>query len=394
MRRLVLALVAAVALLGGLGTVPASAATGWTAQSAANEHVQQGVSCWSSTGCLSVGPAGALKLSSGKWVAVSGTPAGLVSVSCPSSTYCVAVGETGGHKASAYKWNGSTWTWMTPYNTGSAVNQLLGVRCASASSCEAVGDHSGSSFEYPLAEAWNGSKWADQSTSGAPQGYLAGVACESSGKCEAVGEQPLPSTFCGGSPNYYPENEALAMGLSGSKWVTQATPAYNCSDNAEGTINWHDNAISCWSSGCVAVGGILEGGGPSSSGDLQYAQLWNGTKWSEMGKNEGITLGYSSEDGGDWNGVYCTSASSCTAAGDWYYDEGYYETLVNAWNGSAWTQVPSASPDVNPSSGTGIYGEDALNGLACASGTCYAAGQGNPNNNYPQPGDNTVMEKS
>ncbi|MGO9082841.1 MAG: hypothetical protein ACLQDY_28070 [Streptosporangiaceae bacterium] len=45
----------ALALTGAAG---ASASTSWAVVTSPNAGAQQGISCWSSTGCLSVGPSG------------------------------------------------------------------------------------------------------------------------------------------------------------------------------------------------------------------------------------------------------------------------------------------------------------------------------------------------
>jgi hypothetical protein len=204
--------------------------------------------------------------------------AALTGVSCTSATHCIAVGQTTGKIAGAWLWNGTSWSVMAVFNPKSANNALEAIRCASASSCEAVGYHDGGGTRvgdtagYPLAEAWNGSTWADQSTTGAPYGYLTGVACESMSKCEAVG---TAADSASGS-------RTLAMGLRGSTWITQATLTLpNQFGSPPGFYGWLDTNVSCWSSGCKAVGNQdYCDCSPESSGTLLFSETWNGTKWS------------------------------------------------------------------------------------------------------------------
>ncbi|MGO9082840.1 MAG: hypothetical protein ACLQDY_28065 [Streptosporangiaceae bacterium] len=193
-----------------------------------------------------------MKYNGTKWTAVPSTPAGLDSVSCVSATYCVAVGETGGHKSSAYKYNGSAWSWMTPYNTGSAVNQLLSVKCASASSCQAVGDHSGSSFEYPLAEVWNGSKWSELGSS--DEGIVTGDQDEDGGEWEAVHCASASSCTAAGwwfgfpGPSY-----TLVNAWNGTMWAQQASASPDV-NVANGTGADSLNGLACLTATCLASG--------------------------------------------------------------------------------------------------------------------------------------------
>jgi hypothetical protein len=356
---------------------PAGAATGWTVlPTPASSASQNAVSCAGSGSCLSVSKNGAaLKYSNGTWKAVA-TPAGAVmlGVACPTSTYCIAVGQvrkgtSGATSAAAWRWNGSAFTAQTVYNPASADNGLNGIKCASATSCEAVGEHGTSTTVYPLAEVWNGTAWADQSTSGAPAGSLYSVACESPGTCEAVGK----------APNSTSGSNALAMTLSGSKWISQSTPTLpNGYGSPPGSYGWYLDSVSCYSAGCVAVGQQSYCAcSPESSGDLLLSEVWNGSTWSLLGQEgqgdpqPGPLSQPPSAEG--WTAVHCLSASSCTAVGYWTLDneaQPYY-TLVSSWNGSQWRQVTAPSP------GSNTYGPAALNSLACTSGgsVCTAVGE-------------------
>src|ERR1022692_4688261 len=164
-----------------LGTGVASASS-WVIQSTPNPtdsrgSVLRGVSCPSTTACTAVGgytnsARGAVTLAArwnGSGWALESTPnptgASLIvlrAISCPSSTACTAVGEyfnsAGTRVTLAERWNGSSWAIQsTPNPTGSQDSVLYGVSCPSTTACIAVGSND-------LAERWNGSSWAIQST--------------------------------------------------------------------------------------------------------------------------------------------------------------------------------------------------------------------------------------
>ena len=120
----------------------------------------------------------------------------LDAVACSSSTRCEAVGNhqtTGGAAPLAEVWNGTRWALQTmPNPTGSTGTTLVGVACPSATRCEAVGYYNTSgNVQVPLAEGWNGTTWALQTTpnpAGAIFSELNAVACLSATNCEAVGD--------------------------------------------------------------------------------------------------------------------------------------------------------------------------------------------------------------
>jgi hypothetical protein len=65
------------------------------------------------------------------------------------------------------------------------------------------------------------------------------------------------------------------------------------------------------------------------------------------------------------NRVSCTSPTSCMAVG-YYYNGSPYQTLIESWNGTDWSIMPSPNPSNN---------YDYLNGVSCTSSTnCVAVG--------------------
>ncbi|MGA3221208.1 MAG: hypothetical protein ABSE77_19390, partial [Acidimicrobiales bacterium] len=104
---------------------------------------------------------------------------------------------------------------------------------------------------------------------------------------------------------------------------------------------------------CMAVGHFF------GSGEKTLAESWDGSQWSIV----------PTPNGGDTtnalisnvlNAVSCTSAQACTAVGE-YVGPGAWQTLIESWDGSAWSIVPS--PDVSPSLG------NYLDGVSCLSAT-------------------------
>src|SRR5438067_1842766 len=65
------------------------------------------------------------------------------------------------------------------------------------------------------------------------------------------------------------------------------------------------------------------------------------------------------------NGVACNSASDCWAAGYYITPAGNYQTLIEHWNGAAWTLTVSQNVGV----------DSVLNDVTCSSSSqCWAVG--------------------
>jgi hypothetical protein len=150
--------------------------------------------------------------------------ASLSSVSCTSAGACTAVGsyDTRAHKQRTLveRWNGSSWAiQLTRDPTGALAGGLTGVSCTSANACTAVGSFEMStSFTIEtLAESWSGASWTIRPSpdpAGAQDSYLLGDSCHSASACTAVG---LYETSSGAE-------ETLAESWNGSSWAIQSTP--------------------------------------------------------------------------------------------------------------------------------------------------------------------------
>jgi len=260
--------------------------TAWTLQSTPNPSgasYLNGVSCTSASACTAVGwyvtSTNATLTLAENWNGTTWTvqstpnPSGaahsfLQDVACPSATACTATGyyatSAGVDQALAENWNGTTWTLQsTPTPSGATSSALSGVSCTSASACTATGYYATSAGVYQtLAENWNGTTWAIQSTptpSGATSSGLSGVSCTSASACTSVG-------WYGVSPGAY---ETLAETWNGTTWAIQSTP------NRTAATSSYLFGVSCTSaSACTATGYDLS---PSYKA---LAERWNGTAWA------------------------------------------------------------------------------------------------------------------
>jgi hypothetical protein len=288
----------------------------------------------------------------------------LESVSCITGG-CMAVGlywNGSAYQSLAEDWNGSSWTLEPTSNPGSSGTELLGVSCTAADACEAVGTYSNGSDDDSLVEVWNGTAWSDQSSpnpAGSHGTYLDGISCTAAGACEAVG------SYYKASGIYH----TLAETWNGTGWAIQSSPSHkgaiasflgnvSCSatdacvavgtyDKKSGTVltlaeswngtSWAINSspnpgkagsaldgVSCsGKSGCVAVGYY-----DTDSGYQTLAESWNGTKWASS--RTAIPRGaIGSSLGGDW----CNGVSACVAVGSYFNISGVSLTLAEAEGG-------------------------------------------------------------
>lgn len=127
----------------------------------------------------------------------------LFGIACHGTTACTAVGamvnSLGQQVPVAERWNGTAWTAQAlPAPTGGTGDTLFGVSCAATTACTAVGEYTSGTTGYPmtLAESWNGVSWKIQATKN-PQtdpsaatetsDALLGVSCAAATACQAVG---------------------------------------------------------------------------------------------------------------------------------------------------------------------------------------------------------------
>jgi hypothetical protein len=275
-----------------------------------------------------------------------GMSAGLAAVSCVSATACTAVGSylnsDGLSRTLIESWNGSKWSIVpSPNNPNFIHDYLSGVSCVSAHACTTVGAVSSFSGIATLIESWNGTKWSIVASPNNGKSSLRSVACVSATSCTAVGTH---------SGLFGQGHLTLVESWNGSTWSIVASP------NQAGNNNVL-SGVSCSSaSACTAVGDFVNG----SSTHQTLVESWNGTTWSIVA---------SPNQGGNHNvlsGVSCSSASACTSVGDFVNGSSTYQTLVESWNGSAWSIVASPNQGGN---------NNVLSGVSCSSASaCTAVG--------------------
>jgi hypothetical protein len=282
----------------------------------------------------------------------------LSGISCTSATACTSVGNyingAGARVTLAERWNGTDWTIQpAPNPTGAAASHLSGISCTSPTACTAVGYYvDGNEVQATLAERWNGTSWAIQPTpnvTGGPSA-LNGVSCTSATACTAVG-------------NYTNEDGihvALAERWNGSTWTVQFTPSPTGSP-----FNHSDlDGVSCTSAtACTAVGSYINEDGTR----VTLAERWNGAGWAIQPTPNPTGAQY------PWlnrslKGISCTSATACTAVGNYTTTGGAQVTLAERWNGNSWAIQTTPVP-------TDAYQQSYLEEISCASATaCTAVG--------------------
>jgi hypothetical protein len=226
---------------------------------------------------------------------------------------------------------------IKPHRNG---NEFNAVSCVSATDCIAVGDEYGGNPESALAESWNGTKWSVVPSPDPVHRALYGVSCTSAAACTAVGFNIVDAEG---------DTTPLVESWNGAKWSVIPNP---------GLIGMQLTAVSCVSpTACMAVGTQI-----NSKGDfLPFTESWNGTKWSIVpSPNKG--------DGEEFlSGVSCVSPTACTAVGGYGFDGLLHSgPLVESWNGTRWSIVPS--PNNKGKTGS-------LNGVFCTSVSfCVAVG--------------------
>jgi len=231
-------------------------------------------------------------------------------------------------------WDGSSWTVVSSPNGSTTNSQLLGVDAVAANDIWAVGDTSAPSPTYiqALIEHWDDSSWnivPSPSVSGSSQNTLTSVAVVSANDVWAVG--------------YYLESNwrTLTVHWDGSTWSIIPSP----------NVGPYGNYL--YSVAVRAANDVWAVGSTNNGGNTLVLH-WDGTSWSTV----------PSPSIPDWtnalNSVTIVSADDIWAVGvatsTYYISDGdpitSSQTLIEHWNGSVWSIVPSP----NPGDGNNYYG--------------------------------------
>lgn len=262
------------------------------------------------------------------------------SVSCLSMSFCMTSG------GNTYSWGAPSTTLVEYINPGTGNSNvsptpnptyggfLTGVSCTASSFCMAFGYDSAMDS---LAESWNGSSWKVVTVTQAGAGYWGydGIAC-------------VNVSFCMEGNSDYMWN--------GSSWVS--TPSSGPANNYAWTPS-----ISCVSvKFCTEVG--IDYQSPMSNPNGTSIYSWNGST--------SFPVSSPSPTGPDdaLNGVSCVKTNFCMAVGSELTGTA---TLIEAFNGSTWTVMPSPTPK----------GGGTLSSVSCAATNfCMATGSGTKDNPF------------
>jgi hypothetical protein len=232
------------------------------------------------------------------------------------------------------QWNGSTWSVVSSPNVGPGNNQLNGVIALSPSLAWAVG-YSVQQNGPPqtLSEYWNGTQWSFVTNPNQGTFHsLSGVAARSTSDVWAVGQ------YVTSSNNF----DTLTEHWNGSAWSIIPSP------NSMSQLNDLLGVAVIAANNVWAVG--------NSNADQQtLVEHWNGTMWSIVpSPSPGV-------NGNSLNAVVAVSANDVRAVGYQYNSSGIQQTLIEQWNGSAWSVVPSPSPGPSMNELMGVTALSAAN---------------------------------
>ena len=273
-------------------------------------------------------------------------------VTCLSASECWAVGYYLAENAAQTlieRWDGTSWSIVSSPNTSATQsNFLLGVTCASASECWAVGYYYNDNvISQTLIERWDGTSWtiaSSPNTSTTDYNSLSGVTCVSASECWAVGYYFTSDNFV---------DQTLIERWDGTSWSIVSSP--NTSTTEANVVL----GVTCVSaSECWAVGYYY---GLDDLISQTLIERWDGTSWSIVSSPNTNT------QSNVLLGVTCASASDCWAVGDYAFTGNVLQTLIERWDGTSWAIVNS--PNTSTSQSNLLYS------VTCGSTPdCWAVG--------------------
>ena len=278
------------------------------------------------------------------------------------------------NKTLTMRYNGALWSYVASPNQGMSSNKLMGIAAIATNDAWATGSYQAGSVQHTLAEHWNGSAWSASPTiDPGPQGNnFVRVFATAGNDVWAVGEtasgltavSTLIEHWNGTSWSVEPNTAAGAASFAfdidgastGDIWVvgfyapSQASPTsevlvehYN--GTGWGQVNAPNPPTSAdllMSVSAVSAGDIWAVGGAQGyiSGNLTSQGLiehWNGTTWSVVPSAHPTTYGERLAS------VKALSANDVWAVG--YFSNATNEqTFVEHWNGTTWSQIASPNP--------------------------------------------------
>ncbi len=299
-----------------------------------------------------VGPA----LAASGWTIVSAPPTGqnapLRGVSAVSDSDAWAVGYHSGNagtnvgaKALIDNWNGAAWSAASVPATPGNTALLLAVSASSATDAWAVGRTQVNKSDFEgLALHWNGTAWS------VSPGFSAALSDLGGASAEGVADISPTDAYAIG------DSAATASG-SLVQWNGTAWSAVPLPLPADATSNTTLNAISANGPDDVwIVGTFLDS---ATHQNETFSEHFNGTAWSVVP----MPLVSSSNINAFclFNGIQANSPTDVWAVGESsVVDSTTSSNLIEHWNGTAWSIVPSPSPGTGDSL-TGVTTSNAAN---------------------------------
>jgi Dockerin type I domain len=349
-------------------------------------------------------------------------------VTCTSVSNCWAVGTQEGNELVGSRpvlhtlierWDGTSWTIVNSPNVSVTQNNILSrVSCASASDCWAVSGYFDGSTTHMLTERWDGTSWAIVASPDRDQGQdnqLNSIACAPNSACWAVGYSADPpydnygartlaqrwtgtswsivnspnkttpynsvlsaitctsASDCWTVGNYNTglTNQTLTEHWDGTSWVITSSP--NKTNSFSLTFDYLRGVTCASAVDCWAVGYYDTSGGEGQDFDYQtLIEHWDGNSWAIVDSSNATTA-----RNNFLQAVTCVSASDCWAVGQYHsgdyqpaigFTNEIYQTLIEHWNGAAWSIVNSPNTD--------LMQINELNSITCtASSDCWAVGE-------------------
>lgn len=298
------------------------------------------VSCPSTTFCLSVGSSRATSNATSAdiylstwngsaWSSVpsTGFPVGYYpnQVSCATSTFCAITGPAFNFPETAHLlvWNGST---VSSVALPASVKRLNSVACPTTQFCMAVG----MSTDTParsLALKWDGSTWSQESGSVFASDFdqeMKDIDCASTGRCVVVTRKNINGS--GGSTAEVLERTAVAGTWSVPTGRTDGFTELTNIDCQSGDL------------GICSAKGVQSNG---SGGVLVYDLGSQNSRWTDFAGP--IVPSGMMSNGVTTIDLSCVSSTQCVLVGTFFTNPPERESLVMAWNGSAWTRLTSES---------------------------------------------------
>lgn len=256
-------------------------------------------------------------------------------ISCPSPTSCLAVGSTvdavTGASVAAAQIRDAAGTWrtvaVTSPGTPGMSSSLTGVSCPAARDCLAVGEYNTASYGDPLPYAltWNGTSFSPAARLPFPPGAyldaLDDVTCPAVNHCVVVGlitGDGTPGTVSGGQ---------LVWTWNGATWSMTAVPT-------PATMVAQDlGSVQCATvTHCLAAGQEI-----TNYGNTRPAfDIWNGHSFTPHDPPVPPGMGFAA-----FSGLSCVSRRYCVAVGSGYPPaQSPVTSFLDVWNGRTWNTTP------------------------------------------------------